>query len=113
MCRPKHVSDEVKVEHVDPALSANAGVPCHCCRYKLYCVSCSACQKNQRWRGAAAYTSNSKTLTMQKRNSTSGEGAREGAREGVANRCKIAELTVDLTKRIRESWPEEARVPIM
>ena len=66
MCRQKHVSDEVKVEHVDVALSANEGVPCHCYRYKLYCVSCSACQKNQRWRGATAHTSNSKTLTMQK-----------------------------------------------
>lgn len=83
MCRPKHVSDEVKVEHVDVVLSANEGVPYHCYRYKLYCVSCSARRKNQRWRGATAYTSNSKTLTMQMRNSTSGEGAREGAREGT------------------------------
>ena len=87
--------------------------------YKLYCVSCSVGQKSQRWRGATAYTSNSKTLTMQK-----WRGAREGAREGTkfaaprgysklgCEQVQDCGLTADITKCIKESWPEEAGVPM-
>ena len=38
--------------------------PCGSFRYKLYCVSCSLCQKRHGWRGTAVYTRSSKTLKI-------------------------------------------------
>ena len=122
-----HLATSVQGKHVDVALSANDGrSPCGSFRYKLYCVSCSLCQKKQGWRGTAVYTSSNKTLKIcGLPYDTHGQfdrvyGKREKALNSqhqgtirkwlASNRYRIAALMVELTKRFQESCPEEARV---
>lgn len=121
------LATSVKGKHVDIALSANEShVAFGCFRYKLYCVSCSKCQKNQGWRGTATYNSSSMTLRIIGLGyDAHGQfdrvyGAREKAlnsqHQGAIrswlqkNHYKIAALMVELTKLFKESCPEESAV---
>ena len=59
------LATSVRGKHVEIALSANEGrLACGSFRYKLYCVSCTSCQKKQGWRGTATYTGSSKVLKI-------------------------------------------------
>ena len=59
------LATSVRGKHVEIALSANEGrLACGSFRYKLYCVSCTSCQKKQGWRGTATYTGSSKILKI-------------------------------------------------
>ena len=122
-----HLATSVQGKHVDVAMSADdARSPCGSFRYKLYCVSCSLCQKKQGWRGTAVYTASSNILKIVGLPfDTHGEfdrvyGKRKKALNSqhqgtirrwlAVNRYRIAPLMMELTRCFQESCPEEARV---
>lgn len=117
----------IQGKHVDVAMSANdATYTCGSFKYKLYCVSCSLCQKRQGWRGSAVYTASSNTLKITGLPfDTHGEfdrvyGKREKALNSqhkgtirrwlAVNRYRIAPLMMELTRLFQDSCPAEVNV---